>query len=704
MILPAKRIAELVVANATDEQMQEAAGRALSASEQLAIRRAREIVKAKKGGDSAELRYYHRKQTRAREVGELQPIANPERRARLCNDLAGWLGAYMPRAFFRPFSDDQLEAIRRIQTALTQGGTAAISMPRGTGKTTILEGAVLWATLNGHKRYPVVVAADQAAAESIVRDIKTELESNELLSEDFPEVCQAVRHLEGAPQKAASQTWNGEQTRIAWKTSRVVFPHHYKSAVSGTCITAKGLTSGIRGLKHKTGSQDFRPDFVFLDDPQTRESAESMTQTSAREKIILGDCLGLAGHDREMSAVMACTIIAKGDLADRFLNNEKRPEWHGLKTKLVYSWGTNEKLWEQYATLWRDGQADNSGGSAALEFYSSNRPAMDEGWRVASPELYDHAREASAIQHAFNLLLQVGDRAFRSEYQNDPTEETATLYDIKPDMITSRTNELRQFQIPEDMPVLVGFADINNRALHWCVAAFKNGYTGHVVSYGRHPERGELVPANATTTERNRLIFGGLADLVRQLQAIPFMRGNASTMLDAFAIDAGSATDQVYDFCRSTRAHFRLYPSRGFSASRYAPIPSRTIGQTREGCHLHEGVASNFLAHNADYWREAAQRAFLAEPGAQGSLSLFGPKALAHREFAEHVCNERLIDKAVGERFTLYKWQNLPGRNDWLDALVGCFALAAFQGLSTASVSTTRHLRRRPQRVAEAVR
>lgn len=654
--------------------------------------------------DSKQVRYGLRVDSRAREVGELRPVVDPARRASFRLDLAGWLRCYMPHSFFRPFSDDQLAAIRRIQTAILNGGTSALGMPRGTGKTTIVEGSVIWATLYGHKVFPAIIGSDQTAAENIIRDIKTEMETNDLLAEDFPEVCQAIEHLEGRPQKSGSQTWGGVQTRIVWKSDKIVFPFHAASAVSGTCIVARGLTAGVRGMKHKTGRKDIRPDFVFLDDPQTRESAESMSQTSAREKIILGDIMGLAGHDRKISAVMACTVIAKGDLADRFLDTDKRPEWQGLKTKLVYSFGSNEKLWEKYAVHWRDGQAAGTGTETASAFYLANQEELDAGWKVASPELYDRDKEHSAIQHAYNLLLQVGEFAFRAEYQNDPAEEQGNLVEITPDIVCSRTIGLPQFEVPEDMPVLVGFTDINNRGLHWCVVAFKDGQSGHVVSYGRHPERGELVPANATETERNQMVFAGLGVLIKQLEAFRFTRGDQPAKLDAFCIDAGSATDAVYEFCRVTRAQFKLIPSRGFSASKYMPIPSKTIGVIREGCHMQDGATAAFLAHNADKWREIAQRAFVADPGAPGSCTLFGGRPLAHRMFAEHICNERLLDKATGEKFTMYKWHHLPGYNDWLDALVGCFALAAYQGLTTTGRPSVMPKRRAVRRVAEAFR
>lgn len=650
--------------------------------------------------ENKQARYAARESLRAREIGELRPVKNPERRERLKNDLAGWLRAYMPHSFTRAFSGDQLEAVRRLQQSMTTGGTFAVALPRGSGKTTIAEGAVLWAALNGWRFFLVILGADQRAADSIIRDIKTELETNSELASDFPEVIQAVEHLEGRPQKCSSQTWEGDLTRMVWKSDKIVFPIRAGSSVSGTVILARGITGGVRGLKHKTGDRDIRPDFVLPDDPQTRESANSATQTEERRKIILGDVLGLAGHDRKIAVMMTCTVIVKGDLSSQFLDASKHPEWQGVKGRLVNSFGTAEKLWEEYGDLWRDGQAAGEGCQRATDFYLASRAAMDAGWDVGYPDMYDRATEASAIQHAYNLLLSVGEFAFRAEYQNDPLEDSRSQYEIDPDIVCSRTVDLPQFHIPADMPSLVAFTDINNRGLHWVAAGFKDGLTGHVCSYGRNPERGELVPENASNTDRNKLIFAGLARLVEMLETFRFVRGGQPAKLDALHIDAGTATDTVYQFCASTRASFKLLPSRGYSCSKYFPLPSRTIGQPREQCHMADGQTANYIAHNACYWREIAQRAFASDPGSPGSISLFGGKPILHRAFAEHICNEKLTDKAVGDKGTMYKWQKLPGWNDWLDALVGCLTAAAFGGLTTTGKTVMINKRRRPVRVA----
>ena len=106
---------------------------------------------------------------------------------------------------------------------------------------------------------------------------------------------------------------------------------------NGAIIEAHGLTGAIRGKARdgKTGKV-LRPDFVLIDDPQSRDSAESVSQTAMRERIIMGDILGLAGPRKKIAAVMPCTVIRKGDLAHRFLDNAVHPEWQGITTNLAH--------------------------------------------------------------------------------------------------------------------------------------------------------------------------------------------------------------------------------------------------------------------------------------------------------------------------------------------------------------------------------
>jgi hypothetical protein len=174
--------------------------------------------------------------------------------------------------------------------------------------------------------------------------------------------------------------------------------------------------SDIRGQNHaRPDGKVVRPQLVMVDDPQTTESAWSPSQSQRREAILAGDVLGMAGPGKKISGLMACTVIRPGDMADSILDREKHPEWQGERTKMVYAFPSNEKLWQQYAEIRADSLRNDGDGSTATEFYIKNREAMDAGAIVAWPERHNED-EISAIQHAMNLRLR-DEAAFFAEFQ-----------------------------------------------------------------------------------------------------------------------------------------------------------------------------------------------------------------------------------------------------------------------------------------------
>ena len=78
-----------------------------------------------------------------------------------------------------------------------------------------------------------------------------------------------------------------------------------------------------------------RPDFAIIDDPQTRKSAKSPSQVEERSDIIEGDILGMAGPGKNMSAVMTATVIYPDDLADQYLDQERHPDWNGIRVSMI---------------------------------------------------------------------------------------------------------------------------------------------------------------------------------------------------------------------------------------------------------------------------------------------------------------------------------------------------------------------------------
>ena len=82
----------------------------------------------------------------------------------------------------------------------------------------------------------------------------------------------------------------------------------------------------------------------------------------------------------------------------------------------------------------------------------------------------------------------------------------------------------------------------------------------------------------------------------------------------------------------------------------------------------------HLIEHDADWWRMMTQKAFLSDPGAPGSLALFGSEPAEHTEYARHIVAEYLREYLKGEYTEAYVWAHVPGSIwDWLDATVGAW-------------------------------
>ena len=148
-----------------------------------------------------------------REIGPLPAIVDPARRRRALRSLQVYCEEYKPAVFNLAWSADQLEAIAIAQRCIKSGGLFALAMPRGGGKTAIAIAAVEWAILNGYRRFVVLVGATDGLAGGLINAIKDTFERNDLLAEDFPEVCYPIRKLEFAAQRSRGQLLNGNSCR-----------------------------------------------------------------------------------------------------------------------------------------------------------------------------------------------------------------------------------------------------------------------------------------------------------------------------------------------------------------------------------------------------------------------------------------------------------------------------------------------------------
>jgi hypothetical protein len=521
------------------------------------------------------------------------------------------------------------------------------------------------------------------------------------LLDDFPEVVYPIQCLDGIANRCNGQLYKGERTHIGWTAREIVLPTMPGSVASGAIIKVAGITGRIRGMKYKRADgHTVRPTLVVLDDPQTDESARSLSQCATREGILAGAILGLAGPGKKISGIMPCTVIRPGDMADNILSRDKHPEWNGERTKMVYVFPTDEKLWQRYGELRAESLRNHGDMHLATDFYAANREAMDVGADVAWPERFNHD-ELSATQHAMNLKLQ-DEAAFFAEYQNEPLPlDTSSDDELTADEIAAKVNRLERRSVAIGGNHLTMFIDVQATLLFFVVAAWEDDFTGYVIDYGTFPDQRRphftLRDARQTLTLATKAsglegaIYAGLERLTSEYLGREWRRDDGAMLrIERCLIDAnwGSSTDVVYQFCRQTAFSGIVMPSHGRFVgassqpfSEYKRRPGDRVGHNWRMPNVAGKRAVRHVVYDTNFWKSFVHARLAVAMGDRGCLSLFGDNPEPHRLVAEHLTSEYRV-KTEGRGRTVDEWKQRPERGDnhWLDCLVGCAVAASIQG------------------------
>jgi hypothetical protein len=608
--------------------------------------------------------------------------------------------------FKKEFSPDHLKAIAKIEASIIDGLLFALSMPRGSGKTTLIVCAVLWAILSGRRRYIALIGPTATHATKLLRTVKVELECNDQLMELYPEACYPVRRLQGIANRCRGQMHAGKRTYIEWGKKAIVLATIPGAACSGALIEIAGMTGSIRGMQHTTPTgETLRPDCVIVDDPQTKRSAKSDTQVTDRLETIQGDILGLAGPGEAICGFMLCTVIRKGDVADQLLDREAHPEWQGERFQLVYAWPTNEALWDEYARIRAEELSSGRGIGAATEFYIRHQKKMDAGSQVGWEARYKKG-EASAIQHAYNLLLQ-DEEAFWCEYQNEPRDPDEDSELLTVDQLMAKHSGYLRGVVHPDADTLTAFIDVQGKCLYWMVVAWRTeDFTGWIVDYGTWPDQGvtyfTLAGARSTLAKKypragiEGRIKAGLVDCIDYLIGRVFETPNGDQhRLRRVGVDAawGTSTKVVQDVCRTHDHAAQLMPcfGRGITTTQ-APIESwRPVEGERRGLKLlirpTKGGGRHMLI-DTNYYKTFVHNRFATADGDRGSLCFPKPRPrykTEHKMPAEH-CRVETRKHVITEERRGDVW-TLPAAkpdNHFFDCLCNCTALATVEGVKLA--------------------
>ncbi len=608
--------------------------------------------------------------------------------------------------FKKSFSPDHETAIAKIQASIVDGLLFALSMPRGSGKTTLIVCAVIWAIVTGRRKYVALIGPTATHAAKLLRTIKVELECNDVLNDLYPEACYPVRRLERQANKCNGQLHDGLATYMEWGKKSIVLATIPNAKCSGALIEIQGMTGSIRGMQHTTpDGETLRPDLLVVDDPQTKRSAKSDTQCTDRLETIQGDMLGLAGPGEAIAGFLLCTVIRKGDVADQLLNREEHPEWQGDRFQLVYEWPTNEALWDEYATIRAESLASGKGIAAATDFYRRHRKKMDAGSKVGWEARFK-VGELSAIQHAYNLLLQDED-AFWCEYQNEPRdpEEDSELLSVE--QLMAKHGGYVRGVVPSDADTLTAFIDVQGKCLYWLVVAWRTeDFSGWIVDYGSWPDQGvtyfTLAQARQTLAKNypragtEGRIKAGLIDCIDLLAAKVFTTAVGDEhRIRRIGIDAawGTSTKLVQDVARTHEHAALLMPvfGRGIKPTQ-APMESwRKVEGERRGLKLlirpTKGGGRHMLV-DTNYYKTFVHNRFATADGDKGSLCFPKPRPkhkTEHKMLAEQ-CRAESRQHIIGDERRGDVW-TLPVAkpdNHLFDCLVHCTALASVEGVKLA--------------------
>lgn len=662
------------------------------------------------------------KSSTGRDIGQIPSPADPARRAKCKNDFGLFCTTYFPGTFRHEWSAVHKRLIELIQMVVLVGALLAMGIPRGWGKTSLCVRGVMWAIAYRHHTFIMLIGASHDAAKAMIADIRTELETNELLQADFPELCMPIKALEGVNQRGKAQLCCGERTRVFASDFELRLGD--VAGQSGGIIRSGGILSAkIRGARHIVEGETLRPTLGLVDDPQTEASAASKRSCYRRERVIQAALPGLPGAGEAWSCLMTMTVIEPGDVADRVLDRDKHPDWHGVRHAALDSLPDEHAMdkWFEWNQIREASLRKDEDLTQAHKFYKANKKVMQSGATIVWKHGYDTDRFLDPLEQAMDWFFR--DRqGFWSELMNNPagfvTDQRPTL---DRDTVAVRCHHLKAESIPLEAEFVTAFADVQGKCLFYEVRAHAKDSTSWVIQYGTWPGQPRayyslsdikltldtMYPQHATLEAR---LMAGIKDLFTLLFNREWQREDGHVLrMNVAGIDANWEGDNVKSAVRKSGLLSRLIPTHGRS---YRP-PKRPLEESKkqpgDNCGAFWRLRSpkekdtiRHLLYDVDHWKSFHRDRLLIPQESRGSVSLFAGRD--HTMYADHMLSEfsSMIHDVSTQR-TVEVWEHRPERpdNHFFDCSVGNAMLGAMLGCQlpeSAVINTTARRSNRKQR------
>lgn len=263
------------------------------------------------------------------------------------------------------------------------------SVPRGHGKSAYLSNVYPIHQIVYKKRhYLLIVSETEKMSQKFVEWVADQLKFNKKLRADFGDLL--------SPNKMANDTDNQE------------------GFVTSTNIRVQSASIGkqLRGARHGA----YRPDLVILDD---LESSKNTNTKELREKNLhwFNSVIMPIGDITRTAYIYMGTLVHGQGLLPAVLN---RSDFKGKIYSAIVSEPEYPELWAKVEEILRDVENPDRENQAE-EFYYAHQEEMDKGALTLWNDRFTYFE-------LIKIKVNVGSRAFGSEYLNKPTDDESAIF------------------------------------------------------------------------------------------------------------------------------------------------------------------------------------------------------------------------------------------------------------------------------------
>lgn len=647
---------------------------------------------------------------------------NVERREACEASTPLWLSTYCPDVFYNPFTFHQRRIIDDCDEVLLYGTQKCKAAQRGGGKSSILKYAALSYSLKRKVRFPLLLSATSTKSKKTLQSLERRLATSatfdprtrtfrllNALAEDYPLECCIAAYVDPWPSRARNVTANGGRSiNCEWGAEWFVIPTWADEESLGPILLALGITSDeLQGCN----IYDQRPDFVLLDDLDSRDSlaAQDGVMAGKIEEIIDKTVAGLAGQSRRLGQFMLCTITSRQAAAFKYSDPAQKPAWSGERIPAILKWPERRDLWDQYIALRQagkselvDGKPKDVFGREAHALYLAGFEEMNRGSELENEYNFEGGllpdgtqKQVSALQACFDYIADYGMESFLTEKQNDPPEESGPQTSgITSSLVQSRISGWPRRMVPSTAVCLTAAIDIGKYRCHWVVMAWLPGCVGLVIDYGVLDTTVGAGDDRIATMHAVKNALLHWREFITPPAGDPPYRDEHGepVKVDLILCDSGDMTDAIYSFVKDVGGS--PYVASKGSANNYRrqqSIESKVVASDHWHAH-YQGPKSGVWLYllDTDHWKHQLHDRFLTpainddRTFRRGSLSLWEPHKdhkNEHHSYSKHIVAEEFREEFIEGKGLKRAWHPVHANNHWLDASYMAIAAADMLGV-----------------------